>query len=221
VPKAQFGFWLLSREQTEYLERAAIGGVVEAQFEMALQGSRQARELCIAAADRGDVKALELAGVLLTREDPKDTAKGESYLRTAAEKGSSEAMALLAEHVEARNPKEAMELWETAANAGNRIGLFGYGTQLILGRLVERNLGKAFRFMKEAADRGYMPAQLTLCQMYAEGMGCERDIAKAGELAELLMMTPIESLHIGVRTLLHAQPDLKVELEKRNKSRAK
>jgi TPR repeat protein len=179
VPRAQFGVWLLERSKREYLIKAAKAGVVEAQFELALDGSADARSFCIAASDRGDVKAMELAGSLLTSVEPKDQAKGEWYLRKAIEKNLLKAMWVLAERLETTNPQEAISLWKRAADGGDEFGQLYYGDALASGRGVETDLVSAAEYHKKASDQGHPCGQIRYGDVLGMGRGVEIDLVSA------------------------------------------
>src|SRR3546814_722879 len=57
------------------------------------------------------------------------------------------------------------------------------GTMFKAGEGVPQDFALAARLLQQAADNGYLRANLPLAQLYASGQGVEKDLARARELA--------------------------------------
>ena len=105
----------------------------------------------------------------------------------------------------AQDHTEAVRLYRLAADQSAR-------AQVNLGRMYEDGTGvsqdhtEAVRFYRLAADQGYATAQCYLGMMYCDGTGIPQDLAKAawlfklavaGEVAGVMVMTPLFSSPVG------------------------
>jgi TPR repeat protein len=159
--KAWFGAHVLKEadknEDTKAMAKAFMAG---ANFEVKAESTQAGRKFWTEAADKGDVEAMAVAGALLWDSEPRDVVKGEWYLRKAVEKKLLKAMWMLAQRLKETNPKEAIELFKTAADGGKVDAMRDYGLLLWDGKLVKQDLREGFRYLKMAGERGDLIASV-------------------------------------------------------------
>jgi len=149
-------------EAAKWYRQAALAGVLDAQFRLALliekgaQGLKPdklaATKLLLAAANKGHGPSQLAYGQKLHRGDgvPQDDKVAALWVHKAAEQGLA-----------------------TAQN--------DYGSMLLHGWGIERNLDEAFKWFEKASNQGDLWAMNNLGGMYEQGWGTAKDQAKAIE----------------------------------------
>lgn len=93
-----------------------------------------------------------------------------AQLRKAADQGHVRAQTLLAYILDiSEENEEAVKYYRMAANQGDAEGEFGLGSMLAAGEGVPKNYGEAFKWIKRAAERSYLPAVNALAEAYWTG----------------------------------------------------
>nr|WP_304363658.1 tetratricopeptide repeat protein [Jiella sp. LLJ827] len=117
----------------------------------------------------------------------KDPAKAVEWYRRAAEMADPRAMLSLASHYEAgicveEDPAEALRWYRSAAYKGDGHAMWKLGMYYMYGRgVVERDLMQAVKWFGRAADKRYAAAMDAMGGLYLNGIGVERDAARAVE----------------------------------------
>ena len=76
-------------------------------------------------------------------------------------------------------PEEAFQAFQTAANMGNSCAMNNVSICYKTGVFVEADDRQAFLWKEKAAEAGYLPAFCDLADLYAKGIGTEKDYDKA------------------------------------------
>lgn len=97
-------------------------------------------------------------------------------LTAKAESGDAEAQLLLGEsRLEKGRLREALDLFERAAENGNAKANYHLAFAYFNGTGVEKNLGKSAEYLKLSAEGEYIPAMAQLGSYYIGGIGVARD----------------------------------------------
>lgn len=105
-------------------------------------------------------------------------------LRARAAQGDAEAQNALANSyvsgpLSNQNPREALRLYQQAADQGLAAAQFNLGMMFEVGRGVAADAAAAFKHYRRAADQGFAPAQFNVGNMYATGNGVKQDYFEA------------------------------------------
>lgn len=82
------------------------------------------------------------------------------------------------------NPYAAFEYVKLAALNDQPDYMAILGTMFLEGKGTQKDLNKAFYFLKKAADRQVVSAYDPLAMMYAQGKGCQKDLKEAAHWIE-------------------------------------
>lgn len=122
--------------------------------------------------------------------EPVDPDRVLAHFESEAARGSPEAQALLAfaysgiAGTDADGSKAIRyALMAAESDPKDTFPMFTVAKVYRDGKIVPTDPGKAFYWMKRASDLGYQWAQLRLAEMYAEGIGTERNLKAALDLA--------------------------------------
>ena len=105
-------------------------------------------------------------------------------LRARAAQGDADAQNALANSyvggpASSQNPREALRLYQQAADQGLAAAQFNLGMMYEVGRGVAADPAVAFKHYRRAADQGFAPAQFNVGNMYATGNGVKQDYFEA------------------------------------------
>ena len=110
----------------------------------------------------------------------------------AAKKGDQQYMDEINQAYKANNPVQAHQILEQWAQSGNLTAQFNLSTNYENGVGVQKDLNKAFVWVKKAAEGGAVNAYAKLAGMYFSGIGTKKDNSlalrwreKAGEMGDL------------------------------------
>lgn len=161
------------------------------------------------AANRGDVEAMVILGVIAVTEcDPPDGVRARTWWEKAAEAGHAGAMvnlALLAERSDPPDLSEARRWFERAAKSGEPSAMMRLGF-LALEQEGEPDLVAARSWWEKAANAGYLAAMINLGNLAYDSDPPDLDTArgwyeKAAELGDTEAM-----VQLGFMSLRHQNP---------------
>lgn len=142
-------------------------------------------------ADQGDVESMFKIGIILiqgqNQQVERDLNEGQRYLFAAAERGSGEALFMLAYCYESGigfevDHKKSIEFYRKGADKGHIKCLHNLGLRLMYGSDDVRNVQDAFKYMKMAADKGCTLSMCELGKMLSSDVdGVGNDPAQAKE----------------------------------------
>ncbi|MGI8602112.1 MAG: hypothetical protein ACR2OZ_03835 [Verrucomicrobiales bacterium] len=118
-------------------------------------------------------------------EKQKSETKAEEFLKKGAEAGLADAMIMLGQRKlsasKGTDPlfDEGLKWLEKAGEKGSGEAYVALGALYEEGRLVKKDLLKAFAFYQKGADLGHAPAITKLGYCYENGLGVEKDAEKA------------------------------------------
>ena len=92
--------------------------------------------------------------------------------------------------------KQAIELYELAANQGLKEAQNAIGLMYDEGKGVTEDDAKAIEWYQKSADQGHAEAQFNLANMYAAGTGVEQDFKKALSLFEQSAATNTQAYYV-------------------------
>ena len=153
-------------EAAKWYREAALAGVLDAQYRLALLVDKGADGL----------------------KPDKDAAL--KLIQAAANKGHGQSQLLYAQKLHrgdgvAKDDKSASVWLHRAAEQGLAVAQNDYGSMLLHGWGVERNLDEAFKWFAKSAEQGDLWAMNNLGGMYEQGWGVAKDQAKAVENYQL------------------------------------
>ena len=143
----------------------------------------EARQWYETAAATGDPIGLFNVGVIAVRQ--RDNGAAATAFRAAGEKGYARAQAAYGQHLETgqgveTNEAEAVTWYRKAAEGGDAVGAYFYGTAIVKGMGgVVSDLAEAAKWYRAAADQNLAAAQNALGAFYAEGRGVPPDPVEA------------------------------------------
>ncbi len=186
----------------QLMEEAALNGVPAAQSfrgEMFQEGRGVNKDPVEAlkwfqlAADNNDPQAQVKMGEHCFRDasDLHRFEKAYAWFKKAMDQKHTRAQALMAKLLLSQEATRigkfdlntAMNLYRTAAQAGDTIAMVNLGSILIHGKhTVSKNLEEGFKLFKKAAELGEYAGKMWLAICYASGYGCEANDQMATEL---------------------------------------
>lgn len=139
----------------------------------------EARKWFERAASGGERAALFNLGMVALEQH--DAGAAAAVFRTAAEKGLAPAQAAYGRLLDSgqgvdRDEKEALKWYRMAAEGGDVVGAYQYGSALLRGAEgTEKDPAEAARWFQSAAGQNVGVAQLALGLLYADGNGVAKD----------------------------------------------
>jgi len=152
-----------------------------------------------AAADLGDVEAINMIGVMYStgRFVDQDVEEALIWYRKAADAGFGTAMfnigAIYAQSESlGRDPSEAVAWYRKSAEAGAGLGMMFLGDSYFTGTGVDQDQAEAVAWYQRAADAGLVDAYWRLALRYVYGQGVGKDSNHAAELAYEALVSGVE-----------------------------
>lgn len=140
-----------------------------------------AYNLALDRAKNGDPAAQTLVAEILSRGlgRARDEAGAAKWYSQASEQGVPEAqfqyaLLLLDGRFVTKDPKQAYALMQAAAQAGNRLAQFNFAQMLVDREPGPRGLADATNYYRRAADAGLPDAQYAMSQIFANGVGGQK-----------------------------------------------
>jgi TPR repeat protein len=126
--------------------------------------------------------------------EAKEFRRSLQLLQPLAESGNSDAQYRLAVQYQAglgvvQNELQAYHWMRKAAEQDHGLALHGLGIMYLYGECVKKNEREAAAWLKRAARQGLAGSMATLASMYEQGLGVDRDVAKAKDLYEAAGLT--------------------------------
>jgi TPR repeat protein len=154
---------------------------------------KTAYNLALVRANKGDAAAETLVAEILSRGlgVPLNAAEAAKWYQRAAEQGVPEAqfqyaLMLLDGRYVKKDEKEAHALMQAAAEAGNPLAQFNFAQLLVSEDPGDAGLARAVPYYERAAGTGLADAQYAMAQIYANGVGGQKqDDVRARRLLAL------------------------------------
>src|SRR5215475_304414 len=165
------------------LARPALADFPAAQASLRQSDYAAAYDGCKVEAERGDPECQNLVGYLFQQglgvtANPNEAVR---LFRLAAAKNLAGAQINLGRTYQeglglAKDDVQAAHWYQLAAAQHEPVGEFYYALMLLAGRGVDKDFQKAGELLRQAADRAYMPAQLTLALALERAGGSVRAV---------------------------------------------
>ncbi|MDR1109165.1 MAG: sel1 repeat family protein [Deltaproteobacteria bacterium] len=185
------------RKYLQLLGKAVKKGDAQGMYKLALSclsgesgilqpDKKRAHELLLRSAKKHYPDAQACLGYksITGRDLPLNPQKGLSWLKTAAEGGSAEAMSSLGmvyfyDHGFGVDREEALKWISRAAEKKDPIALHNLGVFHLIGLLTEKDLAKAAAYFESAAEKNFYAAMHNLAIMHFRGLFFDEDKVEA------------------------------------------